>query len=584
MSKIHILENSLANMIAAGEVVERPSSVIKELVENSIDAHAHNIQVSLFEAGRKKIVVEDDGDGMDREDAVLAFKRHATSKIATSYDLFKIKTLGFRGEALPSIASVSRTTLITSTGSGVGSEVVIEDDELTVKDAPLRQGTIVSVEELFYNTPARLKYLKADFTENSNSIEMMCRLALAHPEVSFAFYIDERKQFQTTGRGELLEVIKDIYGHDVAKKMVPFHFVNADFAISGYLGKPELAKASRYFIITLLNGRNVYMPKVQTSIIESYHDFIPPTRFPFVVLSFAIEPALVDVNVHPSKKEVRFSKEADLRLALLQNIPLALREKNLVTEIVTTSKTETLSEQMNFDLDLSPKTEVGPQSRILQPSQDIHPLAEDAPAFNAYVAPEKTLTSLKAVAQLQLTYIVAEGPDGGFYLIDQHAANERINYEKLQRLFNKDLVVTEPLIPIIITITPSEVMLFSETKMALLRAVGLEFEPFGVNAYKVTQIPVWAKEYDEKAYVDELVYEVLHEDRLDIFKLRTHVIATMSCKRSVKANDRLSLADMQYLLDNLLKCDNPHACPHGRPTIIHFNKYELEKMFKRTGV
>ncbi len=584
MSKIHLMDQALANMIAAGEVVERPSSVLKELVENSIDAKSTQIGVFLYDAGRTKMVVEDNGWGMDREDASLAFKRHATSKITTTFDLFRIKTLGFRGEALPSIASVSKMTMLTCDGLGKGTSVMAEADALTVADAPSRQGTIVTVEELFYNTPARLKYLKSDFTENANSIETMDRLALAHPEISFSFYIDDRKQFTTSGRGNLLEAIKDVFGLDVAQKMIPFHFENPDFTVGGYLGKPEMAKANRYSIVTLLNGRNVYMPKVQATIIDAYHDFIPPTRFPFVVLDLTIDPALVDVNVHPSKREVRFSKEGDLRLALLEKIPLTLRPQNLVPDMVSAPKKEApaMEQQLSLDLDLKPTYRPNHPSPI--PQEPAVAFQEPQAVDYAPKPVETKKRSLRAIAQLHLTYIVAEDDEGGFYLIDQHAANERIHYEHLQKTMNATWTVSEPLVPIVVHLTPSEMALFNDEKKALLANFGLSFEPFGLNAFQVRQIPSWAKEYDEQAYVDEILHEALHGDKIDLPKLRTHVIATMSCKRSVKAHDRLSLNDMQYLLDTLLQCDNPHACPHGRPTIIHFTQYELEKMFKRTGV
>ncbi|HAV19593.1 MAG TPA: DNA mismatch repair endonuclease MutL, partial [Firmicutes bacterium] len=312
MGKINLLDSSLSNMIAAGEVIERPSSVIKELVENSIDASATMIEVALYDGGRRNIIVSDNGEGMDRRDAQLALKRHATSKISTEFDLFRIKTLGFRGEALPSIASVSRFHMLTSDGQSVGSEISAFEDEIECHDASSKQGTTITVAELFYNTPARLKYLKSDYIENASSLEVMARLALAHPSIAFSFTIDEKLQFKTTGRGQQLEAILNIYGAMSATNMLPITFVCPDFKISGYLGKPDIAKSNRYYIVTLLNGRSVFMPKVQTAIIEAYRDFLAPVRFPFVVLNFEIEPALVDVNVHPSKREIRFSKEEAL--------------------------------------------------------------------------------------------------------------------------------------------------------------------------------------------------------------------------------------------------------------------------------
>ena len=265
MGKIQVLDSALANQIAAGEVVERPSSVIKELIENSIDANSTRIIIKVVDAGKTLISVEDNGDGMDKDDAVLAFKRHATSKIKNTFDLFRIKTLGFRGEALPSISSVSHLTLITSTGDGVGTKVTISEDNLHIEEASSRKGTLITVEDLFYNTPARLKYMKADFTENASCVEVASKVALAHPNISFTLYINDRLQFQTTGRGDLLETIASIYGFDIARKMVPISFKTVDIEVNGFIGRPELARSNRYSMITMLNGRAVYLPKILTA-------------------------------------------------------------------------------------------------------------------------------------------------------------------------------------------------------------------------------------------------------------------------------------------------------------------------------
>lgn len=591
MGKIEVMDHALANQIAAGEVVERPASVVKELIENAIDAHAKNIRVSVFNAGRTKIVVEDDGEGMDRVDALLAFKRHATSKLKKTLGLFRIKTLGFRGEALPSIASVSKLTLVTSTGSGTGTEIVLEDEQEIVKDASLRKGTIVTVEELFYNTPARLKYLKTDYTENAATTEIVSRLALAHPDVAFSFSLDDRIQFETTGRGELLEVILTIYGHGVASKMIPFSFETNDFAVFGFLGKAELAKSNRYYIITLLNGRNVYMPKVQAAVIDAYHDFIPPTRYPFVIINFVIDHSLVDVNVHPSKREVRFSKELELRLALLEHIPTALRKSNLIVDVDTTRKVvqapvnEVVHQQLSLDISASKVSESAFENLPMPSTLPLKERDEEIISIPKYVteaSPKRV--SLKAIAQMHQTYIIADDLAGGFYLVDQHAANERINYEEFQKVLLNQMTVMEPLFPQVIHIHPSDMLRLTNEKLELLRATGIELEPFGLNTFKVIRVPTWAKSYDEKVYIEDLLDQVLHGDKLDLGKLRTHAIATMACKASIKANDYLSIVEMQYLLDRLMTCDNPYACPHGRPTVIHYNKYELEKLFKRTGV
>lgn len=604
MSIVKVLDSTLANMIAAGEVVERPSSVIKELVENSIDAHAKKITVSLKDAGRTSIYVSDDGDGMEREDAILAFKRHATSKISSTFDLFRIKTLGFRGEALPSIASVSKMTLTTSTGVGVGTKIFLEDDKMEISDAPLLKGTQIEVYELFYNTPARLKYLKKDYTENASSIEVMTRIALAHPEIAFKFLIDDRLQFQTSGRGNLLETIAQIYGFEVAKKMIPFSLTKNDYTVTGYLGEPEIAKSSRYYMITLLNGRNVYMPRVQAAINDSYHDFIPSSRFPFVILCLDVDCALVDVNVHPSKREVRFSKEEELRLALLEAIPNTLKERRAfanadlsrrITPIIKETKPEQLSilDEVKEETIKEEKVETTgiKEDEVVvftlneEVKNDIEVKEEKEEKVETFVEETKPKKkTLRAIAQMHRTYIICEDDNGGFHIVDQHAAYERIQYEKFQKLFASELKVREPLIPQVITLTPSDASLFTKEKEELLEKIGLRFEPFGLNAYKVVQVPLWLDESDEKEYIDVLLEQALHGDKIDANKLRTHAIATMSCKASIRANDYLDLKEMQYVIDTLFECENPTCCPHGRPTIIEFSKYQLERLFKRTGV
>lgn len=603
MGKVQVLDTKLANMIAAGEVVERPSSVLKELVENSIDAGAKTISVYVYEAGRKKIVVEDDGSGMDHDDALLAFKRHATSKISSTFDLFRIKTLGFRGEALPSIASVSKMHVITSTGQGVGTELTVINEEISANDAPLRKGTTIEVEELFYNTPARLKYLKTDYTENANNIEVMSRIALAHPEISIKFYIDDKKQFQTTGRGDLLEAIANIFGYAVAKSMVKFEYKAVDYEVTGYLGKPDIAKASRYYMITLLNGRNVYMPKVQTAIKDAYQDFLPPTKYPFCVLAFKVDYSLVDVNVHPSKREVRFSKEDELRLALLEKIPKALKPKTIFDEVSINkerfpketiehvdifkqseeenyTKTQEKEEKVtifdDFDDDINTENKVVKEVEI-----KAEPIIEKEVKQVA-----RKESPIKPLAQLNKTYIIGEDytGEGGFYLVDQHAAMERINYEYFSKLYSENITTMMPLIPTILNLKPSDAKLLTEEKLDLLKCVGVELEPFGLNAYKVVTVPTWIQRDNEKEYVDDLVNMALHEDKVDIFKLRKHAIATMACKASLKANMNCTMEEAKVMLDRLYNCENLHNCPHGRPIIIKFSKYEIEKLFKRTGV
>ena len=614
MGKIQVMSSKLANMIAAGEVIERPSSVIKELVENSIDAHAKNIEVSIFNAGRNKIIVKDDGDGMDPEDAKLAFKRHASSKLLDEYQLFKIKTMGFRGEALPSISSVSKVTMMTSTGI-LGSKVTTSEEELNIEPFKAIKGTTFIVEELFYNTPVRLKYLKSDSTEIASCLETMQRLALSFPSVSISFYIDDKLSFSTTGRGDLLEVISRLYGNDIAKKMMKVTYSSNGFDIEGYIAKPEITRSTRYYMITILNNRNVYLPQVQKSIISGYSDYIFNSKYPFVVLTLRVDHSLVDVNVHPSKKEVRLSNDKEVSLAVEEMIKEALNKENAIHEVslphkevetVTLFKDNTSSsfdtsiirpinprveiktelqnekiKENNFDFDITSLDE----NIDVKNNEDVNNDIINNEEINQVEEKnnEKTIPFFKVIGQVLLTYIIIEVKNG-FYIVDQHAANERINYEKFTKLLNSKIEVCTPLIPIIINLSPSEIKRLTEDKIKILNQIGIEIEGFGLNTIKISSIPVFIKEYNEEKYLEEIIDQVIRTDKIDLIELRKHVIATMACKASIKANDHLEIREMEDLIKTLFTCDNPTCCPHGRPTIVHFTKYDIEKMFKRSGI
>lgn len=563
MKKINLLDAQLSNMIAAGEVVERPSSVIKELVENAIDAKATVIEVFINDAGRTSIEVLDNGSGMSRDDALLSIQRHATSKIHSAFDLFKIKTLGFRGEALPSIASVSVMTLITSDGQE-GTHLTIQEDEVKVQAAPLKQGTYLAVRELFYNTPARLKYLKSDAIENASSIETLSRIALSHPDISFALTIDGRSHFKTTGRGDLKEVITTLYGLTIAQKLLPISVTTPDFAIKGFIGKPDIAKSHRYGLITLLNGRSVYMPKVNKAIIEAYHGFLPVSRFPMVFIDITMDPSLVDVNVHPTKKEVRLSKEAHLIQTLAALISSTLS-----------------STPLPKDVQIEPHQDEIPS--YTQQPWVADPLLETMSLFETDSQPSLSKLSLRVIGQLALTYILATDDQDGLYLIDQHAADERINYEKNLKRAQEHIDVFEPIIPIMVDLKKADMPLWNETKQQQLESIGIVLAPFGGLSFKVESLPIWAHHLDGYAYVTSMLDQVLHGEAMTPLAFRELSIATRSCKTSIKANERLTLEEMQALVDRLVRCDQPYHCPHGRPTIIHFEKYQIEKWFNRTG-
>lgn len=580
---IKVLSTELANQIAAGEVIERPASVIKELVENSIDANAKSIKIHVYEAGRKLIIVDDDGDGISKKDVLLAFKRHATSKIIDEHMLFRIATLGFRGEALPSIASIANVTLETAFADEVGTKVSFENGEQINIDAPKRKGTKVTVSELFYNTPARLKHLKLDYTENAVTLDVVTKIALAHPEISFSLSFDDRERFMTSGRNDLQETILNVYGLNTAKNIIPINVTTTDFKISGFLGNTELVRANRYAIITNLNGRNVYMPKIQAAIIDAYHGFIAPSRYPFVVLNIESEPSLVDVNVHPSKKEVRLSKEQELINALLQNIPLALTTPTFVatktSEEPVIKREETVEDQVEQLL-----RELEPVHSGEVTDSEFFLISDHKDQIIAHSETKEVYgRKLRPLVQLHQTYIVCEHDDGGFCIIDQHAAHERINYEKFMLMLDRKLKTRPLLVPYILHLSKSEFNLFDDELLSYLKTIGLEVEHFGSDTLRIISVPAWEEDYDEKMYIDEIIAMVRETRKVNHEKLRSDAIATMACKASIKAKQRLSILEMEYLIKELFATNNPYSCPHGRPTIIRYTKYELEKLFLRTG-
>lgn len=600
MGKIKVMDSHLANMIAAGEVIERPSSVIKELVENALDANAKHIEVLIENAGRDRIVVKDDGDGMDKDDAILCFTRHASSKLYDEYHLFRIKTMGFRGEALPSIASVSKVSLYTSTGNGVGSKVEAFEDQIIHSDYSMSKGTIFEVKELFYNTPVRLKYLKSDNTEVSSCIDVMQRIALSYPEVSFDLTIDGRKSFSTTGRGDLLETIARIFGTDTAKRMKEIKGESLEYNIYGYIGKPELTRSSRYYMITILNKRNVYLPRVQKVLIDAYKDYIFSNQYPFVILHIEADPSLVDVNVHPSKKEVRLSSE-DLLLKLIKDtVKDKLKQMTTFHDVMVEKKSIKENDISLFEDKKKENVEIY-RPRTMDYNQYVEKNLNKEEIINENIDAKieevqekvkeeaskekvKIIPSWKVIGQIHKTYIVYEGDDG-FYIMDQHAAMERINYEKFQNLYNSHYDIVSPLYPITIDLSISLQKHLTQEKISALKEIGIEVESFGPNTIRILSYPTFI---DEKGmgriYLESIFHDVLEGNKIDIKELRRHVIATMACKASIKANDELSPLEMEDLLKQLFRCDNPTCCPHGRPTVIHFSSYDIEKLFKRSGI
>lgn len=592
MPKIHIMDESLSNKIAAGEVVERPSSVVKELVENAIDAKSTSIQVDLVEAGLMKIQVTDNGVGMDKEDALLAFSRHATSKLHSSHDLFRIRSLGFRGEALASIAAVSKVFMQTSTGEEHGTIVRIEGGKLVeAADGPLRKGTIFSIEQLFYNTPARLKYVKTIQTELGHSIDLINRLALSHPEIAFTLTHNEQTLLQTTGRGNLQQVASSVFGVATAKQMVTFHGENEDFEISGLTSQPSVNRASKNYISLFMNGRWVRHFGIMRAIEEAYHTFLPIGRYPITVLSIKADPILTDVNVHPSKHQVRLSKEKELELLITKTLRDAIRGEQQIPKVVP-PKPKTMSTQSSlfqanptiqedWVLEAPEQIKEPTVTREFTPSTIEEEASVVAPSTENVISKAPELPYLEVVGQIHGTYILAQAEDG-FYLLDQHAAQERIKYEfyrdKVGEVNHQERQTL--LLPLTFHFTLDEAVRLKANKEQL-EAVGVVLEEFGDASFIVREYPTWFPKNQERVVIEKMIELVLDHKQVDVAKLREEAAILMSCKLSIKANHFLTKEQMHVLIEDLRKCEQPYTCPHGRPVAIHFSSYDTEKMFKR---
>lgn len=599
MNRINLMSPELANMIAAGEVIERPSSVIKELVENSIDAKATRIEVDIYDVGRKLIRVKDDGFGMSREDAKLAFKRHASSKVKSVYDLMRITSLGFRGEALPSIASVSNVILLTSDGEEGTKISLSPSKEMEVSDAALRKGTTFEIRDLFFNTPARMKYLKSDKTENASSIEVMEHLSMCYSDVSFVLRIDGKTIFETTGRGDLKEVIALIYGKEVAKKLLEVSFEGEGYSFSGYIGEPSISYSTRYDILNFLNRRSVYVPKVQKAFIDAYKDYLPPSRYPFVAVNFSVDYSLVDVNVHPTKREVRLSIEEEVASNVYKEVKrsLLLTRQSFVSSSIS-GATLTLEQPTLKEDDFANMFEENEKKQPQEAFKDVVTLFDEfdkeenenyikdsliveddvSPRFES----KTNFPSLTLIGQVFDTYLLAQGEDG-LYFIDQHAAAERINFEKCEDDFNSSSSRVVPLIPLVIELPYSSLTNYDKEHILALESLNIYTSSFGGNAIKVDEIPSYLSEEDDESVLRDIILSTLKGNKVDIASLKRLSIASKACKMSLKANRLLTREEQLRLLKNLAKCRNPLNCPHGRPTIVKVSKYDLEKMFKRTG-
>ena len=626
MAEIHELSAVLADQIAAGEVVERPASVVKELVENALDAKAAQITIETKEAGLEMIRVTDDGEGIEADDVETAFKRHATSKITSREDLFRVATLGFRGEALPSIASVSDVVLMTAhAGDETGTTIHIKGGKIVSNDASqLRNGTQITVSDLFFNTPARLKYLSSLATELSHVSDIVNRLALSHSDVAFVLKNNGKTLLKTAGNGNQKQTFSAIYGVKAAAKMISFNAKDLDFEVDGMVSYPELTRSNRNGISLLINGRYIRNFKLTKAVLNGYGSKLMVGRFPYAVINIRLDPLLCDVNVHPTKQEVRISKEPQLEKLISEGIFARLSQENLIPNAVKNlnhSKRTGFSGEQTDLLEKSPKYK-GPVSAEVTAAlvgeslddrldgkqnvlaKDVRPIviskrtdlekAELKIWDQKYVqkktsvkdqeisaeSSKKRFPELRYIGQMHGTYLFAESADG-LYIIDQHAAQERCEYEYYRtEIGNVSSNQQRLLVPIVLTYPTTDALKIEEN-LDKLANLGIELEDFGKNTYILRQHPTWFKQGEEEEIVREMIDMFLNDDKLTVAKFREKTAIMMSCKRSIKANHHLEEEQAKVLLKKLSACENPFNCPHGRPVLVHFTSKDMEHMFKR---
>ena len=576
MSKIKVMSENLANKIAAGEVIEKCSSVVKELIENSIDAGSTEIKVELIDSGTKLIKVVDNGSGMDEEDALLCFSTHATSKLLKEDDLYNINTLGFRGEALPSIASVSIVNLITSNGE-TGINIVLEGGKIISKSkGDLRKGTLIEVKDLFYNTPARLKYLNSLPSELSSIVSVINHAALSHPDIRFTLINNDKVLLRTDGSNNLLKVINEIYGKTIAKKMLEINGENDDYEVQGYISLPDENKSNRNHMITLVNGRVVRNTELNKIINDSYHKYKPDNRYPIVILEIKTDPSLIDVNIHPSKQDIKFSNFEDLKELVNLLIEKALDNNFLGVDIST--------KEVNAIKYEAPKEEIKEYKEELTLDLNNYDISEPEIKYEKKEEVKediKPFPNLYVIGSVLGTYIVCHNEEG-MYLIDQHAAAERFNYEKFKKYLknpSKDRI--NLLIPINLEYTKDEFIII-KNNIDIIRNIGIEIEEFGETSFVIRSHPTWFKEGFEEYFVKNILEKIINNSKnFDLERFNDSLAASLACHSSIQANTEISIEEMNRVIKDLSTCKNPYNCAHGRPTIIHYPKYELEKLFKR---
>lgn len=600
MGVIAKMNPHLANMIAAGEVVERPSSVVKELVENAIDAKSTEIRIYLENGGLDLIKVVDDGCGMDKDDVCMAFQPHATSKIKTEYDLFRIQTLGFRGEAIASIAAVSLMQIVSSMDGIEGYQCTyrsgVKQSEGVIHS---NQGTSVSVSNLFFNTPARLKYMKSAKSELASILFYLDRIAAAHPELRFTVYSENKMIFQTTGSKNYATLIGEIYGLEAAKNVLQHSYVSDGYRAEIVCVKPSIYRSTKLEITMICNGRYVRNYNITNAVIEGFQTYLPIGKYPIAILYFEIDPLLVDVNVHPSKTEIKISDEEAMCLKLTEEIRRCLEK---ATHIPTREWVQ-------------PKPEEYRKTNIFEEPRREAPVLEDSRAkyspypaaaagntasmkqldkkinetFETYIPPKeeavleepkRKIPYMEYAGSVFGTYLIFQNSEG-MYLMDQHAAAERINYEKYYKILsNPEQPTTGLLVPVVLTFTKQEA-LYVEQNLEAFQRIGFTLEQIGTYDYAVREVPLWVKLDDLEGIIYEILSLMIQNKKIDIMYFRDSIAKQISCKASIKANHRISRDEVDSLLTQLNQCTNPYTCPHGRPVLIRLTLTDIEKMFER---
>ncbi len=595
--EIKLLENNLINKIAAGEVIERPASIVKELVENSIDALSKNITIEIKNGGTSFIKVQDDGIGIEKNQIKTAFLRHATSKLEKIDDLDSILTLGFRGEALASIASISMVEMITNTGNNsIGSKIEIEGGQV-VKEEEIAslKGTTFIVKNIFFNTPARKKFLKKDSVEGGYISEIVNRLALAHPNISFTYINNGVLMLKTTGDNNLKNTAFYIYGKEIAKKLIKIQASKNGFKIEGLIGIPELSRGNRSYENFFINGRYIKSNLVQEAIEEGYEGKLMVGKFPIFIINMVVPENTIDVNVHPTKLEVRFEDENFIYNFLCEAIQKTLKKEVLIPNIEFEDKINVLKTKP-FNVEMQKKLEDNFLKNDKEDNLNIKKYEKEKNLEKNLLKDKNIIddeynkknqhkkhtffNNYKIVGQIFSTYWIVE-QNGEMFIIDQHSAHERIIYEEFNEKFKNETINSQKLLePIVINATPLEKSIIEENKELFFK-FGFDIEEFGLNNYAIRQVPFIFKGPVETNFFNDILDILLNKNISTLYDTKVEKIISMSCKKAVKANDRLSFIEAKALIDQMLNLENPFSCPHGRPTIIKMTKYEIEKLFKR---